>query len=539
MRETLASALAAALESARADGALELPEAPTPTIDVPPSPEQGDYFTDFAVGVARQARQTPRRVADLLAARMEVPTRVLDRIEVAPSGLLSFRLRTGWVEDLVHSAASAGESFGRSPGAGESVQVEFVSAHPTAPLTPNHGRGAALGDAIASLLEWTGSRVRREFYVNDTGSHVERFGRSLLAGFLRAAGRTVQDPPDALRGTYLDALAAGLWAERGERVLSLPAGEQLAALTQAGLEAMLRRQHATLEHLGVRFDEWYSESALYRSGKLDAAIARLRENGHVEEMEGAVWLRTTRFGDELDRPLRRSNGRTTYLAGDLAYHLEKFRRGFDRVIDVWSADHAGYAERTRAGIAALGCNPDAVEILIFQPVTLRVDELAVELGGPFGNNLTLDEVLERAGSDTARLFYLMRPAASQLDFDLDLAARQDADNPAWALRRTLESARAAGVGEPVAAAGLAGLSDAGPRALMRSLAAFPDELQGAARERDPARLTRYALDTAASCDRCLDRLVVAAAGRTVARAAASVLENSLRVLGLRSTPEQE
>jgi arginyl-tRNA synthetase len=540
VRETLAAALARAVEAARQSGELATEEAAAIEVDVPPTPELGDFTSGVAVTLARQSQLSPARAAELLAARLELPAGLLERVEVARSGFLNFYLKPDWLYAAVRAAREQRERFGRSeePGRGSSAQVEFVSANPTGPLTVTHGRGAALGDALANLLEWSGYRVAREFYVNDASGLMERFGRSLEARYLQAVGQAeARVPLDGYQDAYLIDLAEAIRGEAGEEYASLPPEERLAAVVRCGRDLVTRRQRETLAAFGVRFDEWYSERGLHESGKVDEVLGRLRDAGLAYEREGALWLGSTRFGDEQDRPLRRSNGRVTYLAGDLAYHLDKFRRGFDRVIDVWGAEHQGYVGRTRAGMEALGCRRDALEIVIFAPVTPKVDGMVVEAPGQQGNNLTLEEVLADIGPDMARFFYLMRPAGTALDLDLDLARKETEENPLRQVWSACARAAAAGGSPAPDETDLSILDHPAETALARRLSDFPDEVRAAARELDPHRLTRYAGETAAAFAAFSRDCPPGDGARGTARvaladAAAVVLRNTLAVLGI-------
>lgn len=533
------STLSGALEKALAAGRLSLAEFPAIKLDVPPSPSLGDFSSDLPLALARVTRQTPLEIAEALTAHMDVPSALIERVEIAGSGFLNFYLKPGWLQEVVREARAQGQEFGRSTdlGNGEAVLIEFVSAHPTGPLTVTHGRGAALGDVVANLLEWSGYRVSREFYVNDAGSQMDRFGRSLEARYLQAAGQSeAQVPVDGYPDPYVIELAKNIQP-------NLPAENRRATLARLGRDAVVANQRETLDRFGVRFDQWYYEHDLQEGGKLAETLDLLRANGHAEEIDGALWLRTTRLGDTEDRPLLRSNGRPTYLAGDLAYHRDKFARGFTRLIDVWGAEHVGYIPRTRAGIQALGADADALEILIFQPVTLRIDGMLVEGSAAIGNNILLNEVIDAVGADTARFFYLSRSTGSALEFDLDLARRQSDENPAHLVRSTaarlrtqVEEARAAGT-LPGADADLSGLSEPEELALIRQLSEFPDEVRAAAREREPARLVRLAREIAAAVPPFEKEYRVHGVGPSPAQAAvleaaAVVLENTLAILGI-------
>jgi arginyl-tRNA synthetase len=358
------------------------------------------------------------------------------------------------------------------------------------------------------------------------------------AEYLRALGRSdVRPPVDGFQGEYLSEVVREIREDAGDRYAALPAEERVRTLGELGLAKMIEGQKQTLARLGVEFDEWRSEREVVASGVLEDALQRLRENGHVYETDGALWLRAKALGDDTDRPLRRSNGEPTYLAGDLAYHLDKFRRGFERVIDVWGPDHQTYARRTLAGIEALGYRRESLDILVLEPVTLKIDGQLVEAGASGGNNILLDEVIEDVGKDTVRFSYLLRGASSPLELDLDLARQQPEAVPAQKVRAALANVRSVLDGarcrgqlptlDPDAALG----ADNGDQRLLRRLADFPDEVRAAARELDPSRITRYAVELAG--------LVTPVAGEApeparlaVLDAAEVVLGNALTILGI-------
>lgn len=533
IREKLAAELAAALKRAQENGTVPTEGVPPVQLDVPPSPDLGDFSSDIAINLAKPGKVAAAPIAQAIAAELRVPT-LLDRVEVSSAGFLNFHLRGGWLDEAVAGVLEQGGSYGRAPelGDGQAVLVEFVSAYPTGSLTVNHGRGAVLGDALSNALEWSGYRVAREFYVNDAGRHMERFGRSLEARYRQALGENVELPQDGYSGEDIVDLARRLREELGGELLS---GHR-DALRRAGAAAVLSRQRETLSRLGVEFNEWYSELSLLERGRINAAIEALKTSGHAYDRDGAVWLRSTAQGDEEDRPLLRSNGRPTYLAGDLAYHQDKRERGFDRMIDIWNAEHIGYVRRTRAGVEALGIEPDALEILIFQPVALRIDGMVVEGGAIGGNTILLDEVIDAVGPAVTRFFYLGRPAGTPLEFDLDLARLQGEGNPALAVLAARDRATelSEGAGD-VNAEGLQALSHPSETALKRTLAALPDEIRASVRERDPHRLARYAQETARAFSRFETDCPVEAveARRALAAATRIVLTNTLAVLGVR------
>jgi arginyl-tRNA synthetase len=557
VKEYLSQTITAALRAATAAGELSLQELPPVTLEVPPDTQFGDYASNVALTLARQVRMAPREVAQRIAAHIApgdggTGAELIERVEVAGAGFLNFYLRPDWLHAILREIHDRGEAYGRSDlGLSEAVQVEYVSANPTGPLSVPHGRGGAVGDVLASLLDWAGYRVSRECYVNDAGGQMERFGRSVEARYLQLLGRDVAVPEDGYHGDYVRELAERIREREGDRLADLPEAERLERFTQLGRDEMLAEQKATLERFGIHFDVWYLESDLHRAGKVDEVIRLLTERGHTYEADGALWLRSTAFGDDKDRPLLRSNGKPTYIAPDLAYHLDKFRRGFTRVIDVWGPDHHGYIARTKAGIQALGYRADQLDILIFQHVRLYLNGEMRVGSKRAGDIIPLDDVMEEVGTDAARFFYLMRTANSPLDFDLDLAKREAPENPVYYVQYAharvcsiLREAAERKVPIPDAAtADLSVLTHPAELAMIRKLADFPDEVQGAAAAREPHRMTRYAQDLASTFHAfyrdcwVLGQEPAVTAGRLVIVGACRiVLRNVLTILGV-SAPE--
>lgn len=538
VKERLAAALAGAFRKTQEASGQPVNGTPTIRLDVPPSADLGDFSSDLAVAVARGSGQSARQVAELLAASLEQEPGLIQRIDISSSGILNIHLQAGWLEEVVREARVRRQDFGKSEdlGQGKSVQVEFVSAYPTAPLTVLHGRGAAFGDALATVLEWNGYQVTREFYVNDAGSRFERFARSVEAEYLKQQGRTdVRPLVDGFEGEYLTEVVREISTQVGDRYVSAPTAERQRELGQLGLDAMLQQQRETLVELGVEFDEWRSEQNLLSGGLLQDAISCLREKGLIYEADGATWLRSTELGDDADRPLLRSNGEPTYLAGDLAYHLDKFRRGFERVIDIWGPDHATYVRRTQVGVKAMGYRPEALDILVLEPVTLKIDGQLVEGSGGSGNNIPLREVIEEVGKETARFAYLLRDADAPLEFDLDQVRQNPAASPASRVRQALETLQqrvSAGELPPIGAPGEYA-DNAAALALRRTLAGFPDEVRASARELDPSRIARYALELVDQVEAVL-RSAESGGNQPplgLLDAAAVVLQNSRVILG--------
>jgi arginyl-tRNA synthetase len=458
----------------------------------PPKPEFGDYSSNVPMLLAPTLKESPRAVAERLSETVtERLGADLDRVEVAGPGFLNLFMSEAWFRGAVAAALGAGDDYGRGhPRQPERVQVEFVSANPTGPANAATGRHAAYGDSLARILAFVGHDVQREYYVNDFGSQVRRFGESIQA---RARGE--EPPEDGYQGDYVIDLA-----NRIEGAAEL----DVDALAQRGVELTVGEVRATLERYRVTFDRFFNERDLHETGALERTIELLREHGHVYESEGALWLRTSALGDDKDRVLKRSTGEETYFAADIAYHEDKRERGFDRVIDIWGADHHGHVKRMHAVWQALGGDPDRLELLIMQLVNLLEGGRVAQFSKRKGEFVTLDDLIDDIGVDAARFFMLQRSHDTTLDLDLKLAREQSQENPVYYVQyahaRIASILRKAGAErvEAALAADLAGDAGLHPSAgaLVKQLLEFPDEVRLAAERRAPHRLTAYSLEAA-------------------------------------------
>ncbi len=498
--DPVVAGLAAAVRAAL--GRLGLPDG-DPALERPKDPDHGDWATTVALRVARSAGRPPRDVAAALAAELGVLPEVA-AVEVAGPGFVNFRLSSEARAALVRRILTEGASYGRSGvGAGRHVNVEFVSANPTGPLHLGAGRWAATGDAMAALLEATGHRVTREYYVNDVGEQVRRFGASLVR-----ADRGLPPEEDDYRGPHVAALAADLRAAHGRSLLEGDVDAIADAVGAVGVAEVRARIETTLAGLGVRYDVWTHEGSLHASGGLDRALDRLRAAGRTEERDGALFLRTTEFGDDKDRVLVRSDGRPTYFASDCAYLADKLSRA-DHCIYLLGADHHGYVARLRAAAACLGEDPDRVEIVIGQLVNLLREGEPVRLSKRAGEIVTIDEVLEEVGPDVLRYHFLRQNLDTTMDLDLALVTARSMDNPVfyvqYAHARVASLARQAvergfDPGDP-ADADLGVLDHPAELALLRAMSGLPHAVADAAEARATQRLTRYAEDLAATFHR--------------------------------------
>jgi arginyl-tRNA synthetase len=491
-------------EAVSAAGVLD-PGDDEPQIELtkPKQKEHGDFATNVALQIARRAERPPRDVAEAIVGRLPAATFV-ERVEVAGPGFINLFVGDEWLHDVLRDVVARGASYGREEANGRSVQVEFVSANPTGPLHIGHARNAVIGDVIASVLEAAGWRVEREYYFNDAGRQMELFGASVEARYLERFGREAEMPEDGYRGEYLIGIAEDIAATLGDALLEVPPEERRARLLHEGAERVLATTHRTLDRLAVRFDVFFSERTLHERGEIDQAVSRLRDAGYAYDEDGAVFFRSTAFGDDKDRVLIRSNGVPTYFGADCAYVIDKFSRGFDRLVYVWGADHHGDVVRVRGAAQALGYDPDAVEIVLYQWVTLTRAGAAVAMSKRAGTFVTLDELLDEVGADATRFTLLSRSNDSAIEFDIELVKRQTLDNPVYYVQyghariaSILRLAEQRSIAlRPVDGVDLGTLVTEPELDLLRRIADLPDEVHQAAELRAPHRLTHYAQDLA-------------------------------------------
>ncbi len=503
--------------------------------------------------LARRERVNPREMAARVVAALQFPPTVVSRAEIAGPGFINLWLAQNQLADAVSAILEQGASYGRTgTGAGLKVNLEFVSANPTGPLHVGHGRGAALGDAIASLHEWTGHAVTREFYVNDAGVQIDRLAASLWARIKQEAGLAAEIPEGGYHGEYLRDNARQVLAREGPDFARLPDEEGLRRSRALGIRMQREEQDRDLAEFGVRFDVMSSEQAIYDAGRVERAIALLGERGLTYEAEGALWLRTTQFGDDKDRVLRKGDGSLTYLVPDIAYHIDKHDRGFDRAIDVWGADHHGYIPRMRAVLVALGYPADFFGVELVQLVKVMRDGQDMKMSKRSGEFVTLKDLVEEVGVDAARYFFLARKGASPLDFDIELAKKQTDENPVFYVQ--MAHARLSGIfrtadQDPDSIAGdldLDLLPAPQDTELIKKIVTFPEVVAKAAHEREPHRVTVFLHELATVVHGWYHhtRAVGAPEGLgterarlLLARASRIVLGNGLTLLGI-SAPDR-
>jgi arginyl-tRNA synthetase len=513
----------------------------------------GDVATNLGMVLAKLERSKPRQMAERVVAELHLPDGFVSKIEIAGPGFINFWLADDQLADVVGEILERGPAYGQSEiGVGLRVNVEFVSANPTGPLHVGHGRGAAYGDALASLLEWTGHAVTREFYINDAGVQIDKLAWSLWARVQEALGRDSDIPDGGYHGLYLAEAAEQVLRERGADFADLPAEEGVRQCRGLALQMQREEQDRDLADFGVRFNVFTSEQSLYDRGMVEEALVLLGEKGLTYEREGALWLRTTQFGDDKDRVLRKSDASLTYLVPDIAYHVDKRTRGFDRVIDVWGADHHGYVPRMRSVLSALGYPPDFFDVALLQLVKVVRGGEEVKMSKRSGEFVTLRDLIDEVGTDAARYFFLMRPGDSQLVFDVELAKRQTDENPVFYVQ--MAHARLSGIFRTAGKApeqftgrlDVAALPAEEDQELLKQLVTFRETVENAAQERAPHRITNYLQQLATSVHGWYHhtRAVGAPEGAVteharllLARAARTVLANALAILGI-SAPDR-
>jgi arginyl-tRNA synthetase len=547
IEERLADLLREAVKAAGVE-----PDGVSPAIELqkPRQKEHGDFASNVALAIAGRIGLPPRDVAERIRAHLP-PSDLVASAEVAGPGFLNLRLTDGWLHEALREIVDHGEAYGRAERTGRRVQVEFVSANPTGPLTLGHARNAAIGDALARLLEFAGWDVEREYYFNDAGGQMDRFGASVEARYLQLLGRAAEVPEDGYHGDYVGDLAAAILESEGSGLAELPEPDRLVRLREEGAARVLDWIRSTLERFGAAFDVFMSEAALSERGEIGAAVERLRAAGYAYDLDGAVWFRSTQFGDDKDRVLIRSNGQHTYFGADCAYVIDKFSRGFDHVVYVWGADHHGDIARVRGAAQALGYDPEAVEIVIYQWVSFVRDGMPVPMSKRAGTFITLDELIDEVGTDAARFHLLMFSNDASMSFDIEAVKRQSMDNPVFYVQyghariaSILRTAADRGVElRPLAEADLSLLRHDAELDLLRLLADVPSEVARAAELRAPHRLTHAAQDLAARFHRFYTECPVLSddAALTQARlwlcvATKRVVANLLGLLGV-SAPE--
>lgn len=546
MKQELIQSILSALESMREEGIEVVASPELFTVQSQERPEFGDYSTNVAL-VFQKVFGSPREAAQRIREKLVFPPGWVEKIDIAGPGFINFFINPARYQDRLWDVLKAGEAFGRSgKGQGKKVQVEYVSANPTGPLTVGHGRNAVLGDTLANLMEWTGHQVTREYYFNNAGRQMRLLACSVRARLAEILGQPADFPEDGYEGDYIREIASNLIARYGPKVLE----RDDEFFQKEAEEAIFHQIRQTLARLGVHFDVFFNENSLYEQGLVNDVLSELRARGFTYEQDGAVWFRATAFGLSQDRVIVKSSGEPTYRLPDIAYHREKMRRGFDLVINVLGADHHAEYPEVLAGLQALGYDPQKVRVVLYQFVTLTRGGQQVRMSTRKASFVTLDELIAEVGADVVRYLFLTRSPDSHFEFDLDVVKQDPEKNPVFYVQYAharlcsiLRQPEASNLIPDLWEADLTMLVEDSERALMRKIAVFPDEVIEAAEELAPHRLTRFAGELASICHDFYTRCRVLGQGPELSRArlvlvlaARTVLRNALRILGV-SAPE--
>jgi len=554
MKQTLTEILLDALNRAKEKGELKLEIQPVIILETPKDKNHGDLATTLALTMAKGEGKPPRKIAEIVLANIQDEDGVIAKTDIAGPGFINFVLKQDrWRKTLFDIDAQAHEYGFANIGQGESVQIECVSANPTGPLHVGPGRGAAVGDALANLLAAVGYDVQREFYINDAGRQIRLLAQSLYARYQQALGNDVPFPEDGYHGEYIAETAQAFRADHGDAFLRKPPEECIEVFAAFGRDAMLADIRKDLEDFGVRFDVWFSEKSLLADGAVQRSIEELKERGHAYEQDGALWLRSTAFGDDKDRVIVKKDGDYTYLATDIAYHRNKLARGFKQLVNIWGADHHGYIPRVQAVIQAFGHPRDSLHVLLVQLVAILRHGQPVPMSKRAGTFVTLRDVVQDVGADASRYIFLTRKTDSHLDFDLDVAKEQSRENPVYYVQyahariaSVFREAEARDIPFPTKDTVQIGLLDLEEEQnIIKALARFPEMIEEAARAYEPHRLTFYLQDLAGLLHNYYfkHRIIDAEdAARTGARLflmkqVKTVVQSALKVLGV-TAPEK-
>lgn len=547
IKDTLTAAIKEAAQSAINDGIFPSGVLPAVALEVPPQKEFGDFATNFAMQSARVFHKNPRQIAEELANRIKGDW--LEKVEVAGPGFLNFYLRGNVIYNSFKKILKQGESFGILPKKDAAkIQVEYVSANPTGPLHVGHGRGAAAGSALVNLLRAAGYTVESEYYINDAGNQMNNLARSVNARYLELLGKTIDFPEDGYHGQDIIDTAQRIIDKNGDKYLNMTEDERLNIFKDLAYVEKLAALKEDLAAFNVTFDNWFSERTLHPEA-VQAAVKILKDNGNIYEKDGALWLKSTAYGDDKDRVVIRENGVPTYLAADIAYHHNKYERGFGRLINIWGADHHGYVCRVKAAMQALGHDASKLTVLLLQMVALFRGGELVKMSKRTGKSVTLNELMEEVGTDAARYFFLMRSLDSQLDFDLDLATKKSNDNPVYYIQYA--HARIMSIFRQAEETGLKLtenvnlelLTDESEIELIKRIEEYPEEIERAARDYAPHRIANYAYSLAGLFHSFYNRCRIMGVDKDLAEArlallsvTAHVIRHALGILGV-SAPE--
>lgn len=542
----------AVLKSGLAEEAL-IPEI---ILETPREKAHGDYSTNIAMQLARVAKKAPRQIAESVIEHFAKEKVHVEKIEIAGPGFINFFMDNSYLTELIPNILKAGDDYGRTNfGQNKKIQVEFVSANPTGDLHLGHARGAAVGDALCNILDAAGFDVTREYYINDAGNQINNLALSIEVRYFEALGLEKEMPEDGYRGKDIIEIGKQLAEEYGDKFVHVSEEERFEFFRQYGLKAELDKLKKDLEDFRVTFDVWFSETSLYKDGKVEEALDVLREKGQVFEKDGAIWLKTSAYGDDKDRVLRKSDGSYTYFMPDIAYHKNKFERGFETVINIWGADHHGYIPRMKAAMEALGFDPKALEVEIIQMVQLYKDGEKMKMSKRTGKAVTMRDLVEEVGLDATRYFFAMRSSDTHLDFDLDLAVSQSNENPVYYAQYAharicsiLRQSEEVGMNiEKIAGEDmdLALIGEEKEFDLLKKLGEFPQVIVEAAKKRAPHRITNYIHDLASAFHSFYNAVKVVDTNNVeltkarlgLVKAVQITMKNALRLVGV-SAPER-
>ena len=548
MKNRIKKLIIEAASKAHAKGLLSSADFPEVNVEKPKAEAHGDFSTNFAMVIASLQKMAPRKVAQAIADQLNDSGRLLEKIEIAGPGFINFYVTPAAWHPVLLEIQKTDRRFGASElGAGERVQVEFVSSNPTGPLHVGHGRGAAVGDSVANILAFCGYDVQREYYINDSGRQIQTLGRSVFLRYRELFGKSAPFPEDCYQGDYIREIAGRIKVQQGDGLLHREEDEAVMYCARTAAGNIMEGIREDLALFGVSFDEWFSEQSLYDSGEVDRILAESRERGIIYEKDGALWFKTSDLGDEKDRVVVRQNGQTTYFASDIAYHEDKYRRGFQRVIDVWGADHHGYIPRMQAAIEACGHMRNQFQVILVQLVNLLRGGQPVAMSTRAGEFVTLRDVIDEVGKDAARFIFLTRHYESPLDFDLEVAKQQTNENPVYyvqyvharissIIRKAVENGMADVQWDETAIARLLELEEI---QLIKTLAQYPETVAASAEKLEPHRITFFLMNLAAAFHayynkhRVLSEDPVLSRGRLIlVESIRKVIRNGLALLGV-------
>lgn len=525
---------------------------PNIILETPKDKAHGDYATNTAMQLARVAKKAPRMIAEEIISHFDSSKASIEKIEIAGPGFINFYMNNSYLTDLIPTVIEAGDTYGQTDaGKGQKIQVEFVSANPTGDLHLGHARGAAVGDSLCNILDKAGYEVSREYYINDAGNQIHNLAMSVEARYYQALGIDKEMPEDGYHGKDIIGIGQKLAEQFGDEYTKKSDEERYEFFRQYGLEYEMEKLKTDLENFRVPFDVWYSETSLYKNGKIDEMLKTLRERGHIYDLDGATWFRSTAFGDDKDRVLIKNDGSYTYLTPDIAYHNDKFERGFDKLINVWGADHHGYIPRMKAAMEALGYNPDNLEVEIIQLVHLYKNGEKMKMSKRTGKAVTMRELIEEVGLDGVRYFFAMRSADTHLDFDLDLAVSQSNENPVYYAQYA--HARISSILRQGEEQEFTVEKDASFNLIkaekeievLKKIGDFPAVIAEAAEKRIPHRITNYINDLASTfhsfynAEKVLDKenIELTKARLALIKAVQITMKNALALIGV-SAPEK-